>query len=258
MLTRQKVAGAIAAGLMGVGFLLMVKAVVHQGPLGDEEAARSVEAAPRPGSGAVDWTTPPAGASTARYAPIEVTTDGPNDAQAPDRGPARPAAEEPSSPSAPVEQPTQPDPQVARVIVYQADPAEERVPARVTGGGPPVKPAAAVKVKVEERKQMTVAEATLCREVKNREAVKAATSFSASVGKVYCWVRIANGEKHKVRMVWKLDGKPVAGEWLEIGSPWWRTWSYKTLPKGFSGAASVEVVDEAGSVLKKLDFKVTK
>lgn len=258
MLTRQKVAGAIAAGLMGVGFLLMVKAVIHQGPIGDEEAARSVEVAPRPGGGAMEWTTTPAGETAARRVPFDVVTDDPGEATAPSRGTTQPAAEEPSSPAAPAEQPQQPDPPAERVIVYRADPAEDRAPARMENGGQPVKPAAAVKVKKEEPKQMTVAEAVLCRDVKNREAVKSATNFSASVGRIYCWVRIANGEKHKVRMVWKLDGKPTNGEWLEIGSPWWRTWSYKSLPKGFKGDASVEVVDEAGTVLKRLDFKVSK
>ncbi len=255
MLTRQKVAGAIAAGLMGVGFLLMVKAVIHQGPIGDEEAAKAAEVTPRPGAGAVEWTTPPAGETASRRTPVEVITNDPGDAAAMSHSPAQPAAEEPATPA---EQPSQPDPPADRVIVYQADPSEDRAPAHATNGGQPVKPAAAVKVKKEDPKQMTVAEAVLCRDVKNREAVKAATSFSASIGKVYCWVRIANGEKHKVRMVWKLDGKPSNGEWLEIGSPWWRTWSYKSLPKGFTGAASVEVVDEAGTVLKKIDFKVTR
>ncbi|GEM_PF-5463248 len=253
MLTRQKVAGGVAAGLMGVGFLLMMKAVLHQGPLADEEAAET--SAVRPEAGAMEWTTPPAGALPPRQSPITLTTDSREDALAPLRGDLMPAEEEPAAPS-PAEEPEEPPtPSAERAIVYEQAPGDIPV-VRPPAESQPVKPASAIKVHREEPKAMSVAEAKLCTGVKDRTPQKAGTAFAASTGKVYCWVRIANGEKRKVRMLWRLGKTESTGEWLEIGSPWWRTWSYKSLPKGFKGDASVSVVDESGAVLKKLDFKI--
>ncbi|MEK7866331.1 MAG: DUF2914 domain-containing protein, partial [Planctomycetota bacterium] len=246
MLTRQKIAGGVAAGLMGVGFLLMMKAVLHQGPLADEVPAET--SAVRPEAGAMEWTTPPAGAPVPRRERIELTTDSREDALAPLRGDLMPAEEEPSAPS-PAEEPEEPPPTAERAIVYEQAPAEVPV-IRPPAESQPVKPASAVKVHKVEPKTMSVAEAKLCLGVKDRTPQKAGTTFAASAAKVYCWVRIANGEKRKVRMLWRLGKAESTGEWLEIGSPWWRTWSYKTLPKGFKGDASVSIVDESGAVLK--------
>ncbi len=253
MLTRQKVAGGVAAGLMGVGFLLMMKAVLHQGPLADEEAAETSAVSHE--GGAMEWTTPPAGAVAPRSAPIELTTDSREDALAPMRGDLMTEEEAPSAPAAPEEREEPPTPSGERTIVYERAPAEIPV-VRPSAESQPVRPASAVRVRVEEPKTMSVAEAKLCLGVKDRTPQKAGTAFAAAAGKVYCWVRIANGEKRKVRMVWRLGKADSTGEWLDIGSPWWRTWSYKTLPKGFKGDASVSIVDESGTVLKKLDFKI--
>lgn len=251
MLTRQKVAGGVAAGLMGIGFLLMMKAVL-QGPLADEGAVEASAAGAEPE--AVEWTTPPTGTVVPRSEPIQISTDAREDGLAPLREDLMPAEEAPTAPEAP-RKPEEPEPRGERTIVCEMAPAEVPI-VRSPADPRPLQPASAVKIVKEAPKAMSIAEAKLCLGVKDRTPQKSGTTFATSAGKIYCWVRVANGEKRKIRMVWRLGKAETTSEWLEIGSPWWRTWSYRTLPRGFKGDASVSVVDETGTVLKKLAFKV--
>ena len=90
--------------------------------------------------------------------------------------------------------------------------------------------------------------------VENRELLGEATQFDTSVTKLYCLTKIqASATPTAVKHVWSVDGKVVNEIPLDVkGSPW-RTWSVKTV---WAGHWTVEVQDEAGTVLKTLKATV--
>jgi hypothetical protein len=64
------------------------------------------------------------------------------------------------------------------------------------------------------------------------------------------WVEVSNlGEATDVTLVWKLDGKEVTRQSLEVGhSPTWRTWGMCGTQKAHS--VEVEVLDKEGHSIK--------
>jgi hypothetical protein len=102
---------------------------------------------------------------------------------------------------------------------------------------------------------LEVAAAGLGTGVENHTLVGEATAFDTSVSQIYCLTKIqAASTPTAIKHVWSVDGKVAAEVPLSIkGSPW-RTYSRKTV---WPGAWKVEVQDEAGAVLKVLDFSVT-
>jgi hypothetical protein len=105
---------------------------------------------------------------------------------------------------------------------------------------------------------LTVPQASIATDVKDREAVGAATDFATGVGRLYCWTRV-NGaaESTRVKHVWYHGDQKVHEVELSIGGPSWRTWSYKTVAPGWTGAWRVDVQDERGMVIYSIPFTVT-
>ena len=97
---------------------------------------------------------------------------------------------------------------------------------------------------------------TVCRAVANRMPEGAGSAFAASKGKLFCWIRVVNGQGHKVRHVWTLNGKRAVGVWLDVGSPWWRTWCSKKIDASMRGACTVEVEADDGSILGSATFRI--
>ncbi len=98
--------------------------------------------------------------------------------------------------------------------------------------------------------------ATLCTSIKDRMPQGKGSVFSASAGKVFCWMRVVNGQGRKVRCVWTMAGKRFEGVWLDVGSPWWRTWASKKVDAGMRGKCKVEIQAEDGTVLERESFEV--
>jgi len=86
--------------------------------------------------------------------------------------------------------------------------------------------------------------------VEHGKAVGDAKSI-ADAKKVVYSVDIANaGEATQVTLVWKVDGKEVQRQSLDVGkAPHWLTWGMRPIP----GASKVEVqvLDGAGASLKE-------
>jgi len=91
--------------------------------------------------------------------------------------------------------------------------------------------------------------------IQDRELVGQATEFSASLGRVYCWTKvIAQNVPTSVKHVWYLDGKKSVEITLNVKYPRTRTWSNKAIRPG---SWKVEVLDESGSAVSSVEFKVT-
>jgi len=99
-------------------------------------------------------------------------------------------------------------------------------------------------------------EAVLARSVVDRAPQDSGTAFPDSVGTLVLWMRVTDGNGQTLHHVWFHGGDQVGDVPLTIGGSPWRSWSRKTIPADAKGAWHVEIRDEAGNVLKRVDFTV--
>jgi len=110
----------------------------------------------------------------------------------------------------------------------------------------------------QDAPSLEVAVAAICQDVVDREPVDAGVSFSASVGTLYCFTKIAGAqEPTKVTHVWYFGAAERARVELDITSSSWRTWSSKIIQAHEIGSWRVDILNEAGTVLKELQFEIT-
>src|SRR5213596_2114600 len=99
-------------------------------------------------------------------------------------------------------------------------------------------------------------EAVLARTIADRAPQDTGTAFPDSVGTVALWMRVTGGNGQTLHHVWFHGDDNVGDVSLTIGGSPWRTWSRKSIPADAKGAWHVEIRDEAGAVLKRIDFTV--
>ncbi len=99
-------------------------------------------------------------------------------------------------------------------------------------------------------------EAVLARSVVDRAPQDSGTAFPDSVGTLVLWMRVTDGNGQTLHHVWFHGGDQVGDVPLTIGGSPWRSWSRKTIPADAKGAWHVEIRDEAGNVIKRVDFTV--
>jgi Protein of unknown function (DUF2914) len=105
---------------------------------------------------------------------------------------------------------------------------------------------------------LTVPEAAICTEVRDRTPVGTATRFPATVGRLYAFTRVAGADQPThVSHVWFHDDKEVHRIELSVDGPSWRTWSYKTIPPGWTGSWRVDVQDSTGVIIYSIPFTVS-
>lgn len=105
---------------------------------------------------------------------------------------------------------------------------------------------------------MQVEKSAVCENVVNREVVSEGSSFSASVGKLYCFSKIANIENHtEVVHAWYFGDAQRARVTLNVNPPAWRTYSSKNIQTHEIGAWRVEILDQSGNLLETVRFDVT-
>jgi hypothetical protein len=99
-------------------------------------------------------------------------------------------------------------------------------------------------------------EAVLARTLVDRAPQDTGSAFPDSVGTVVLWMRVTGANGQTLHHVWFHGGDQVGDVSLTIGGSPWRSWSRKTVPADATGAWHVEIRDEAGTVLKRIDFTV--
>jgi hypothetical protein len=101
---------------------------------------------------------------------------------------------------------------------------------------------------------LKVEKAVAATEIADREPVGENTEFDASVGKVYCWTKIAaQTTPTTVKHIWYVGDQQVFEIALDIKYPSTRTWSVKTVK---AGNWRVDITDDAGNVLSSVSFTV--
>lgn len=103
-----------------------------------------------------------------------------------------------------------------------------------------------------------VENAAIGEDVVNREVVSQGASFSTSVGKLYCFSKIANIDSHtKVVHAWYYGSEERARVSLNVSPPAWRTYSSKVIQAHEIGVWRVEILDQGGNLLDTVRFQVT-
>jgi hypothetical protein len=99
-------------------------------------------------------------------------------------------------------------------------------------------------------------EAVLARTLVDRAPQDTGTAFPDSVGTIVLWMRATGANGQTLHHVWFFGDTQVGDVPLTISGSPWRTWSRKTIPAEATGAWHVEIRDDAGTVLKRIDFTV--
>jgi len=99
-------------------------------------------------------------------------------------------------------------------------------------------------------------EAVLARTIVDRAPQDTGTAFPDSVGTIVLWMRATGADGQTLHHVWFFGDTQVGDVPLTISGSPWRTWSRKTVPPEATGAWHVEIRDDAGTVLKRIDFTV--
>jgi hypothetical protein len=100
--------------------------------------------------------------------------------------------------------------------------------------------------------------ASICTGVSDREAVVAGTSFAVSVGRLYCFSKIADvRESTDIVHVWYYGETERARVSLGVKPPAWRTYSSKIIQAHEIGSWRVEILDASGNLLETLKFETT-
>ena len=81
---------------------------------------------------------------------------------------------------------------------------------------------------------------------------------SASVNALYCFTRLesASGEETTIRHIWYRDGVSVGEYDLPVKGKNWRTFSKKSIKRGWVGDWRVDALDSSGHILKSVKFRM--
>ena len=106
---------------------------------------------------------------------------------------------------------------------------------------------------------MHIEKSAVCENVVNREVVNEGWSFRASVGKLYCFSKVANIDSHtEVVHAWYWGDTQRARVTLNVNPPAWRTYSSKNIQPHEIGSWRVEILDQSGNLLETVRFEVTR
>ena len=105
---------------------------------------------------------------------------------------------------------------------------------------------------------MNIEKSAVCKNVVNREVVDEGWRFPASVGKLYCFSKVANIDSHtEVVHTWYFGDTERARVTLNVNPPAWRTYSSKNIQAHEIGSWRVEIQDQTGNILETVRFEVT-
>lgn len=103
--------------------------------------------------------------------------------------------------------------------------------------------------------EISIEEIEFSTSIEDHTPVNVDTTFSADVGSVYCFTKVANvSDTTTINHVWYYNDEEKARISLQIKSESWRTWSSKKILPEWTGEWKVDVVDASGNVLATKRF----
>ncbi len=113
-------------------------------------------------------------------------------------------------------------------------------------------------IHAQQTGNLNVASAEICKNVADRQPVEPGTSFSASVGKLYCYSKIADIQNPTgIVHVWYFGDTERARIPLKVNPPSWRTFSSKIIQDHEIGKWQVKILDASGNSLEDVEFEIT-
>ncbi len=109
----------------------------------------------------------------------------------------------------------------------------------------------------ETGQNLRVEDAAIATEVTDLTPQGVSDSFPPTVSKLYAFTRIVGAEgETTVKHLWFYQDRLMAEVELPVRSPSWRTYSSKNILPSWTGNWRVDITDEAGNLLKSLEFTV--
>ncbi len=144
----------------------------------------------------------------------------------------------------------------AGVVLAQQATTPAPAPAAPTPAPAPAVPAPDVKAAAPAA-SLTISRMEIAGSIENREPAGIAATFPATTEKVYCYLEFKDVPKDtNITYVFSLGPNEMDKVTQQVKKSWrWRTWASKSLG-GMKGDWKVDVLDEAGAVLKSATFKV--
>ena len=155
-----------------------------------------------------------------------------------------------------VEEPPPVDLSVISRIIEEPTATEPPTPTAVE----PATPAAVAESPQTSGPLLVIHNAVAARNVANRAPIDAASTFPASVGKVYCYTDVSptDAAPSTTSLIhrWYLGDQSQGETRLKVAGNHWRTYSNRSVSEAKTGAWRVDLVDSAGNVLQVVRFTV--
>ena len=113
-------------------------------------------------------------------------------------------------------------------------------------------------IKTVQAQNIAVSQFDFATAIENRGPVGIDSTFSATVGTVYCFTRIEGiADTTQITHEWYYKDEQKAQVDLTVATDNWRTWSSKTIPEEWVGPWRVMVLDQNGKVLAAKTFTIS-
>ncbi|MBC7196790.1 MAG: DUF2914 domain-containing protein, partial [Deferribacterales bacterium] len=98
--------------------------------------------------------------------------------------------------------------------------------------------------------ETTISRMAIATDIVDREPVGVSETFSANIGKLYCFTEVQTDKfPTKVVHIWLYDNNIIAEVPLEVNSNKWRTYSSKRILPNWEGDWKVEIYAEDGKLI---------
>ncbi len=110
----------------------------------------------------------------------------------------------------------------------------------------------------QQSDSLNVATAVISKNIADRQPVEPGSSFSVSVGKLFCYSKVTNIQSStQIYHVWYYGDTERARVALNVNPPNWRTYSSKVIQAHEIGKWHVKILDDANNMLQDIEFDLT-
>lgn len=110
----------------------------------------------------------------------------------------------------------------------------------------------------QQSDSLNVATAVISKNIVDRQPVEPGSSFSVSIGKLFCYSKVINIQSStQIYHVWYYGETERARVALNVNPPNWRTYSSKIIQAHEIGKWHVKILDAANNMLQDIEFDLT-
>ena len=109
----------------------------------------------------------------------------------------------------------------------------------------------------EETSPLQIDEIKICRGIIGKQPMGSGTVFPDTTNRLYCFTAVnAANPPSKISHIWFHRNNKLAEIVLDVQQESWRTWSSKRIIPQWKGPWRVEILDESGLLIGKMEFEV--